>query len=134
MTRHAFSTTDLNRLQRQLSAWRQKRTGRTRLPEAVWGAATDLARTQGPSLVARALGLDYYKLRQRLTGTSSFSAVPATFVEVKGAPRAGADGGESSVLLRRACETAKVAGAGTDGADSKGCVSDTVGGAVRWQA
>jgi len=99
MTRHAFSTTDLNRLQRQLSAWRQKRTGRTRLPEAVWGAATDLARTQGPSLVARALGLDYYKLRQRLTGTSSFSAVPATFVEVKGAPRAGADGGESSVEL-----------------------------------
>lgn len=99
MTRHAFSTTDLNRLQRQLSAWRQKRTGRTRLPEAVWGAATDLARTQGPSLVARALRLDYYKLRQRLTGTSSFPTVPATFVELKGAPLAGADGGESSVEL-----------------------------------
>jgi len=99
MTRPAFSTTDLNRLQRQLSAWRQKRTGRTRLPEAVWGAATDLARTQGPSLVARALRLDYYKLRQRLTGTSSFPTVPATFVEVKSAPLAGADGGESSVEL-----------------------------------
>jgi len=99
MTRPAFSTTDLNRLQRQLSAWRQKRTGRTRLPEAVWGAATDLARTQGPSLVARALRLDYYKLRQRLTGTSSFPTVPATFVEVKSAPLAGADGDESSVEL-----------------------------------
>jgi hypothetical protein len=99
MTRHAFSTTDLNRLERQLSAWRQKRTGRTRLPEAVWGAATELARTQGPSLVARALRLHYYKLRQRMTATSSSPTVPATFVEVKGAPLAGADGGESSVEL-----------------------------------
>jgi hypothetical protein len=43
--------------------------------------------------------LDYYKLRQRLTGTSSFPTVPATFVELKGAPLAGADGGESSVEL-----------------------------------
>ena len=71
MTRRAFSTTDLHQLQGQLLAWRRKQSGRARLPEGVWSAATDLARTQGPSLVARALRLDYYKLRQRLTRTSS---------------------------------------------------------------
>ena len=99
MTRRAFSTTDLHQLQGQLLAWRRKQSGRARLPEGVWSAATDLARTQGPSLVARALRLDYYKLRQRLTRTSSVLRVPATFVEVKGEPMSGAGPGESSVEL-----------------------------------
>jgi len=90
MTRYAFSTTDLTQLQRQLSAWRRKQSGRTGLPEAVWSAAVDLARTQGPSLVARALRLDYYKLRQRLAGTALLPTAPTTFV-----------------LLRQACVSAE---------------------------
>jgi hypothetical protein len=84
MRRQAFSTRDLNQLQRQLFAWRRQQSGRPRLPEALWGAATDLARSQGLSLVARALRLDYYKLRQRLAGTSSLRPALPTFVEVKG--------------------------------------------------
>jgi hypothetical protein len=99
MTRHAFSTTDLNRLQRQLSAWRREQSGRTRLPEALWCAATDLARTQGPSRVARVLRLDYYKLRKRLAATSSPLAVPPAFVELKEAPMFDAAPGESAVEL-----------------------------------
>jgi hypothetical protein len=70
MTRHAFSTTDLNRLQQQLAAWRREQSRSTRLPEVLWRAATDLARTQGPSRVACALRLDYYKLQQRLAASS----------------------------------------------------------------
>jgi hypothetical protein len=99
MTRRAFSKTDLNRLQRELFAWRQQQSGRTRLPESVWRAATDLARTQGVSLVARTLRLDYYKLRQRLARLSSLLPAPPTFVEVKGEPISGAGPEDSSVEL-----------------------------------
>lgn len=84
MTRHAISTTDLKHLQRQLSGWRQEQSSRTRLPEAVWSAATDLARTHGPILVARRLRSDYYKLRQRLARHASLLTGPPTFVEVPG--------------------------------------------------
>jgi hypothetical protein len=83
MTQSAFSTTDLNRLQSQLSAWRRRQTGRARLPETIWKAATELARTHSPSRVARTLRLDYYKLRERLAGTSSLQRTPPAFVEVK---------------------------------------------------
>ena len=99
MTRDAFSTTDLNQLQRQLFAWRRQQSGRPRLPEAVWSAATELARNQGPSLVARTLRLDYYKLRQRLAGPSSLLTALPTFVEVKGEPTSGSGLEESSVEL-----------------------------------
>lgn len=99
MTRHAFSTTDLNRLQRQLTAWRREQSGRTRLPEVLWRAATDLARSQGLSRVARVLRLDYYKLRKRLAATSSPLAAPPAFVELKEAPVFEAGPGESMVEL-----------------------------------
>ena len=84
MTQNGFSTTDLNRLQHQLSAWRRRQPGRARLPEALWRAATELARTKSPSLVARTLCLDYYKLQERLAGTSPLQTTTPTFVEVKG--------------------------------------------------
>ena len=99
MKRPVFSSTDLPRLQRQLSAWRRRQSGRPRLPEAVWSAATDIARTQGASLVCRTLGLDYAKLRQRLTETSSPQPTRPTFLEVKGTSLSGAGSGESSVEL-----------------------------------
>lgn len=99
MTRHAFSTTDLNRLPRPLSAWRREQSGRPRLPKALWRAATDLARTQGPSRVARVLRLDYYKLRKRLAASSSPRVTPPTFVELTGAPMSEAGPGESAVEL-----------------------------------
>jgi hypothetical protein len=99
MTRHAFSTTDLNRLQRQLSAWRREQSGRTRLPEVLWRAAADLARRQGPSRVARVLRLDYYKLQKRLAATSSPLAAPPAFVELKEVPMSEAGPGESAVEL-----------------------------------
>jgi hypothetical protein len=80
-----FSKTDLKQLQRQLSDWRHKQTGRVRLPEAMWIAATKLARTHGTGLVASTLGLDYYKLRSRVKGKPVPLPGPPAFVEVKGA-------------------------------------------------
>jgi hypothetical protein len=99
MRRPVFSTTDLTGLQHQLSGWRGRQSGRPRLPEALWTAATELARTHGPSLVARTLGLDYSRLRERLGGNGSAATVPATFVEMKTEALSGISPGESSVEL-----------------------------------
>jgi hypothetical protein len=80
----AFSKTDLEQLQRQLSDWRVKQSGPVRLPEAVWRAATQLARTRGTGLVAPTLRLDYYKLRNRVRDKTGPEATPPAFVEIKG--------------------------------------------------
>jgi hypothetical protein len=96
MKREPFSKTDLKQIQRQLSAWRKKKTGRSRIPEDLWMAATELAKTQGTGLVARVLRLDYYKLRERVCGMVS-SLPAAGFVEVKGSELASM-GPEESVI------------------------------------
>jgi hypothetical protein len=98
MRPNAFSASDLNQLQRQLSVWRRRQSGRSRLPEEVWRAATELARTQSASLVARTLRLDYYKLRERLNGTGLQPTGP-TFVEMKTPWTSGSTGEQASVEL-----------------------------------
>jgi len=96
MKREPFSKTDLKQIQRQLSAWRKKKIGGSRIPEELWMAATQLAKTQGTGLVARVLRLDYYKLRERVRGMVS-SLPTAGFVEVKGSELASL-GPEESVI------------------------------------
>jgi hypothetical protein len=78
----------LEELQRRFEAWR--RTGRKgrRIPEALWGAATELARELGVHRVARALALDYTTLKGRVVGRvaakakASSSVVEPAFVEL----------------------------------------------------
>lgn len=88
MQKKQFSSSDLNELHEQLSAWRQDRPAGTRIPEEVWEAATSLARIHNAGHVGRFLHLDYYKLRNRLRGASEPPArrarrkSPATFVEI----------------------------------------------------
>lgn len=95
----AFSRTDLEHLQRELSVWRRKQTGPVRLPEAMWIAATELARTHGTGLVARTLRLDYYKLRSRAKSKTGPEATPPTFLEVKGSQLPGVVPEEGKVEL-----------------------------------
>lgn len=66
MNRNRFSTQDLDRLKRQLTSWRGHQSGKRRLPDSVWEAATALAQEQGVSAVARTLGLDYHKLKKHV--------------------------------------------------------------------
>lgn len=88
MRTETFSTTDLHRLQQQLQAWRRSQTGRARLPESLWHAAAELARSQGPSTVASTLRLDYYKLRERVAASALAGVVaPACRVEAPGERR-----------------------------------------------
>jgi hypothetical protein len=88
MRTETFSTTNLHRLEQQLRAWRRRQAGRARLPESLWRAAAELARSQGPSTVARTLRLDYYKLRERVAASAPAGVVvPACRVEALGARR-----------------------------------------------
>jgi hypothetical protein len=53
-------------LRRQLERFRSGQPGRMKLPESLWQAAVELARQYGVYPVARPLGLDYTRLKQRL--------------------------------------------------------------------
>ena len=55
-------------LQRQLDQFRSAQPHRTKLPEALWQAAVELARQHGLHAVAHPLRLDYMGLKRRLAG------------------------------------------------------------------
>jgi hypothetical protein len=55
-------------LQRQLDQFRSLQPHRSRLPEALWQAAVELARHHGLHAVAHPLRLDYMGLKRRLAG------------------------------------------------------------------
>ncbi len=71
-------------LQRQLDQFRSTQPQRTKLPEALWQAAVDLARQHGVYSVAHPLRLDYMGLKKRLGGASTrrLKATKPAFVEL----------------------------------------------------
>lgn len=84
MPRTKFSATDLNQLRHQLDRWRQSQSGATRLPEALWTSAATLALTHGVGPVARALGLDYNKLKRQVPPPAPAAPLAAApFVELR---------------------------------------------------
>ena len=76
-------------LQRQLDQFRSTQPRRTKLPEPLWQAATELAREYGIYSVAHPLRLDYVGLKKRLGGipTVRGKATKPAFVELT-APQA----------------------------------------------
>jgi hypothetical protein len=85
MPRTKFSTTDLNQLCHQLDTWRQSQSRARRLPEALWRSAAIVATTQGVGYVARALRLDYNKLKRQVPQAPADSVPlgPPSFVELR---------------------------------------------------
>ena len=71
-------------LQRQLDQFRSIQPHRTRLPEALWQAAVELARVHGLHPVAQPLRLDYMGLKRRLEGVpvARKKATTPAFVEL----------------------------------------------------
>ncbi len=74
--------TDLAQARGRFQAWRQRRTGNDRIPQALWQLAVRLGKLHGLSRTATVLGLDYYSLKKRAEAADepSRSNVPA-FVE-----------------------------------------------------
>jgi hypothetical protein len=71
-------------LQRQLDQFRSTQPRRTKLPEALWQAAVELARQHGIYSVAHPLRLDYTRLKERLGGIATLrrKATKPAFVEL----------------------------------------------------
>jgi hypothetical protein len=63
---------NMRRLYRRFKRWRSAHTGRLPIPERLWAAAAELAREHGVFPTAKALRLEYGKLKQRVE-----AAVPA---------------------------------------------------------
>ena len=82
-------------LDQRFKTWRASRRRGERIPEELWQAAAELARSHGLSATAALLKLSYYDLKRRLLagGTSRRNGTRApVFVEVPVAPLA--PGGE----------------------------------------
>jgi len=62
--------------------WRRTRQTNDRIPESLWEAAADLCISYPVFRIAKALRLDYNKLKHRIQQRSSRS-VPSGFVELK---------------------------------------------------
>jgi hypothetical protein len=73
----------LEQLAGQLSEWRRTHRPPSRIPDAIWAQAAELAAIDGVYTVARALGLNNTALKRRLNDTPATVRAP-TFVELVG--------------------------------------------------
>ena len=79
---------DVEATRRRFAQWRQTRKVPTRIPEPLWAEAVELASRYGVSRTARALGVAYYSLQERVERATARPApcAPAgsgaTFVEL----------------------------------------------------
>ena len=55
---------NLRKVQQRFEQWRSAHTGRLTIPERLWAVATELAREHGVFPTAKALRLEYGKLKQ----------------------------------------------------------------------
>jgi len=90
--------TDLQELSERFEDWRRTRRGRLPIPEPLWAAAAELARSHGVCQTAQVLRLEYKKLKQLTDGEAGSkparrrrSSAPATFVELAPPPTAAAE-------------------------------------------
>ena len=87
---------DVENTRRRLEQWRQRHQAPTPLPESLWAEAVKLAGKYGVSRTARALGVGYYSLRDRVERETVASAAgrptrsEATFLELAVSPPSGA--------------------------------------------
>lgn len=83
----------MRRVHGRFVRWRRSHAGRRPIPESLWAAAVDLAREHGVFQTAKALRLDYVKLKQLMTSTgpnqgkaarpaASRPVAPAAFMEL----------------------------------------------------
>jgi hypothetical protein len=56
---------DMRKVYRRLQRWRSSHARRVSIPESLWASAGELARTHGINPTAKALHLEYGKLKQR---------------------------------------------------------------------
>lgn len=78
-TTPAVSHLSLTEVQSQFAAWRNSRTSRERIPEALWSAALKLCENHSIHKVSKALRLNHTNLRDRVAvrhSAPSSAAIP----------------------------------------------------------
>ena len=56
---------DVRKIYRRFVHWRSSHTGRLPIPEPLWAEAAELARERGINVIAKALHLEYGKLKEK---------------------------------------------------------------------
>jgi hypothetical protein len=77
---------DLLQLSRQVEEWRSEHPPRSRLPEPIWTAAAEMAHRHGLHRTAKALRMDYMRLKKRVPKEAQPRIAPPAFVELLAAP------------------------------------------------
>jgi hypothetical protein len=94
---------DMRKVYLRLKRWRSSHARRVPIPDSLWAAAGDLARAHGINPTAKALHLEYGKLKQRAEAAvptvkrrmvkalaegprRAWGTAPPTFVELMAAP------------------------------------------------
>ena len=72
----------IERVRSQFEQWRAHKSGRERIPERLWCAATEAARRHGVHAVSRALRLEHATLRRRVEELAAHAMDPVAFIEV----------------------------------------------------
>jgi hypothetical protein len=84
----------LEDVRQRFERWRRTRKVRSRIPEALWASAVEMAGTYGLHRTSKALRVNYYTLKKRVkreataAGSSERDAV-ATFIELAPPTRVG---------------------------------------------
>lgn len=74
---------DLLELKHRLEQWRSTHPARSRLPEALWTAAAELARQHGLNFTSKTLRMDYPGLKKRVHAAShSTASASPPFIEL----------------------------------------------------
>jgi hypothetical protein len=62
----SIPSSSLEDLKKKLNTWRKTRTSKEKLPEEIWQEAIANCKFRGVGAVAKAAGLDFYQLRDRV--------------------------------------------------------------------
>lgn len=70
-------STTLEKVQQLFADWRKNRTGRSRIPDKLWQAASDLYHTQGITInkIAKSLRLNHTALKEKINDDTHCTAV-----------------------------------------------------------
>lgn len=79
----------IDEVRARFDQWRQTRQGKSRIPDELWSAASEVARRDGVNRTAAALHLDGGKLKRRMatSGPVSRKALSPAFVELMASGR-----------------------------------------------
>ncbi len=84
MPRNKTPTVSLEEAKARFEEWRRNRKGKAAIPDELWAAAAEVARTEGVSRTSTELSVEWNHLKRRMAAASGASSkrAPPGFVEL----------------------------------------------------